>query len=391
MPRTHFTGLIALLAFMGLPASAVAADAPQVEDPPQVEDAPAAPAEGSTEAATPEIAPAPKSHAGIQGIKLPGGIRLNGRFDIAYERSGYTKDPADGVDRLRNFHHFVFLSRSADDPFFFSAEIIDQTFYEIGARIRPKGKDWSATFRAGKILVPFGPEPLFHHNYGGLGGFDQELLPLVWAQLGGSASLTWRFQPVQLRADIYMVHGHELEEQDAILDLRGDFSSLSKVRMAFGGRLSASWGPLTLNYSAYFNKLGFDRRLFLQAVDLTVYRIPDVPFLKDLALSLGFMRADISGAGDVADYYHFGDYLELRYFPADWVNLHYRAGLKTLDNREGVYIDERRLGQEDRSAHTLGVTFRLYGASLAVQHTWRLEKKDELADDFFRITLAYDF
>ncbi|MCB9788502.1 MAG: hypothetical protein H6744_17610 [Deltaproteobacteria bacterium] len=93
----------------------------------------------------------------------------------------------------------------------------------------------------------------------------------------------------------------------------------------------------------------------------------------------------------MADYYHFGDYLELRYYPFEWMNFQYRAGLKTLDNREGVYVDERRLGQEDRSAHTLGVTFRAYGASLAIQHTWRLEKKDELDDDFFRITLAYDF
>lgn len=380
MRRTYRHGLLVLASclIVALPASA--------EEPDGDATAPAS----APEATEAEAAPAP-AHHGASGIKLPWGIRINGRFDAAYERSGYTKKLSDGKDRLRNFHHFVFLSRSGEDPFFFTAEIVDLTFYEIGARIRPKGKDWSATFRGGKILVPFGSEPLFHHSYGGLSGFDQELLPIVWAQLGASASLTWNVKPLQFRADAYVVQGHALEAQDSILDLRSDFSPVSDVRPAIGGRLSASWGPATINYSVYFNRLGFDRRLLLQAVDLTIWRIPDIPFIRDLALTMGFMRADVSGAGDVADYYHFGDYLELRYYPFEWMNFQYRAGLKTLDNREGVYVDERRLGQEDRSAHTLGVTFRAYGASLAIQHTWRLEKKDELDDDFFRITLAYDF
>ncbi|MGM0575388.1 MAG: hypothetical protein ACQEXJ_06630 [Myxococcota bacterium] len=310
---------------------------------------------------------------------------------MSYERRGYSDNLSDGDDFLRNYHHFLFLSRKdKSDPWFFSAEVVDLTFYEFGGKFGPDGGPWNFTFKAGKLMVPFGADPLFHNAYGGLSGFDQEILPIIWSQFGLTTNFTYRVGPVRLRADTYVVQGHELGEEDDVLDLKSDFSSGTDVKPAFGSRLSAGWGPIALYYSLYVNPLGFDRNLVMQAVDLTIWRLRDIPVVEDLALTLGFMRADVTG-GDAPDYYHFGDYLELRYYPLDWLWFQYRTGLRTHDNRKGAFYDDRREDQLDQSAHSLSVTATFHGFSLSAQHVWQLEKFDEQDDDFLRITATYEF
>lgn len=323
-------------------------------------------------------------------LQLPGGILINGRFDVAYERNQYTTDPTEGADAIRNFHHFVFLSRRAKaDPFFFNAEVIDQSFFEFGAAF--KGDIWKFKAKAGKLLVPFGADPLFHHAYGGLIGFDQEILPAVWAAYGLSTSMSIKIDPVNLMFDLYGIAGYGLDKPDDVLSLKSDFAALDDhPRPAFGMRAGISYGPAKLQYSLIVNPLGLDRMLLMSAVDLTIWRIPDIPFVEDLALTIGFMRADVTG-GSAKDYYHFGDYLELRYYPVDWLYFQYRGGFQSNDNRASLYFDDRRIDPDDGSAHTLAVTGRWFGFSLTLQHTWRLEEGTEVANDFLRLTLAYDF
>lgn len=326
------------------------------------------------------------------GIKLPADLRLHGRFDIAYERHGYSSDLTEGKDAFRNFHRFLFLDRATrDDPFFFKAELLALTFFEIGARFRGPDEDiWRLTLGAGKVLVPFGADPLFHHAYGGRVGQDQRVLPLVWAEYGLKAQLALDLAPVGLRFDAYLIRGHALRAADGILSLQANVSPLDEMNVAGGGRISASYGPATVSYSVYGSSLDFDRSVFMQAFDLTVWRIPGVPVLEDVALSFGLLRADVSG-GELDSYYHFADYLQVRYYPVDWLYVQYRGGLDMRDNRSGLFADPDRLDRFDTTAHSVSVGFLHRGLSFVVQHLWQLELVDEQPDDFFRLTVAYEF
>lgn len=326
-----------------------------------------------------------------KGIQLPGNIRINGKFDVAYERTGYSSNLRKGQDALRNYHRFVFLSRHADDPYFFSAELVDRWFYEFGMRFRSDSTPWRGSFKAGKVVVPFGADPVYHQSYGGRAGFDQQILPVIWSQHGVVGEARYSIAGVGLRAELYGIQGYDLPASDAVLNLQGDTSSAEDIKFGIGTRLGASWGPVSLWYSLYTNDLAFGRRLLMQALDLVVWRIGDLPVLEDLSLRAGAMRADVSGGGAGLDHYHFGNYLELRYYPLDWLYVQARTGLRTHDNREGFYYDERGASSQDSSSHNLGVVYERDGWMLAVHHYWNFEKADEIDNDFLRVRLGYEF
>lgn len=166
---------------------------------------------------------------------------------------------------------------------------------------------------------------------------------------------------------------------------------MDELKVAFGNRLGVSWRPLTAWYSAQLNRLGFDRLLFMQAFDLELWRLHGVPVLDDMVLGIGGMRADVSGGGPGQDYYHFGSYASLGYYPVDWLFVQYRAGLRTTDNRRGLYYDSRRADERDRSSHNLTVVGRYKGLYAGLQMFWNLEKANELDDDFLRLTVGYEF
>ena len=66
---------------------------------------------------------------------------------------------------------------------------------------------------------------------------------------------------------------------------------------------------MSLWYSPYFNTLGFGRRLFLQALDVAVWRPRGIKILEDFSFGAGLLRGDVSGGseqgygGSGADYY----------------------------------------------------------------------------------------
>lgn len=334
----------------------------------------------------------PPGHPPIRGgYELFGGIRLHGRFDVAYERYGYSDDPGDGKDAFRNFHRFLFLDRRVKgDPFFFRAEVLGLNFYEMGLRLQGAPDEvWRLTLAAGKVFVPFGADPLYHHAYGGRVGFDQRVLPAVWADYGLKAALALDLDPVALKLDAFALRGYALRKPDDVLDLRTHSAPLDDLNFAGGGRISATLGPATLSYSFYGGTLDHDRSLFMQSVDLTVWRI-DLPVLEDIALTLGGMRADIFG-GDLPAYYNFADYLQLRYYVTDCLYVQYRAGLDTRDNRSGVFADGSRTDRFDTSAHSLAVGWVRGNFSLVIQNLWQLELVDEQDDDFLRVTATYEF
>jgi hypothetical protein len=326
-------------------------------------------------------------------FSLPYHLRLNGRFDLAYERRDYENHPfGPGRNALATYHHFLFLSRSgAEDPFGFNIELITQQFFEFNARFKTKNERAKFLIKAGKILVPFGNEPLFHTSYGGRAGFDQQLMPVVWSQPGLAFNAHIVAGPVTITSDTFAVQGYALRSNDGVLNLQNDFSSFDSFQFGVGERLGLSWRPLSAWYSIQVNPLGFDRKLLMQALDVEFWRIPEVPFLRDVVFGAGLMRADVSGGGPGLDYYHFGSYGMLRYYPIDWLWVQYRWGLRTVDNRRGVYFDDTRADERDGSSHNLTIGATYMGFFTALQLFWNLEKANEQVDDFLRLTVGYAF
>jgi len=326
-------------------------------------------------------------------FSLPFNLQLNGKLDFSYERRDYRDHPFKaGRNAFATYHHFIYLSRSgAKDPFGFNIELVTRQFYEVNARFSA-GRRFRAVIKAGKLLVPFGGEPLYHHSYGGRSGFDQEILPVVWARHGIGFQAQVRLpRGVTLANDMYLIAGHALKAPDSVLALQGDLAALDDVKPAFGDRLGLSWGPLTGWYSLYVSPLGHGRTLVMQAVDLELWRPGKVPFIRDLVPSLGLMRADVSGAGRGEDYYHFGSYWSLSYTPIPYLSLQYRNGLRTHDNRRGVFYDPTRRDANDRGSHNVSIFGRYKGAYVGLQLFWNLEKADERDDDFLRMTVGYAF
>ena len=338
-------------------------------------------------------------HGAPGGLALPLGFMINGRFDLDYERRQFSGNPfaSSSVAALRSYHHFLFLSRDvADDPCGLSAEILTLQFWEAHCRVGRLPAPFRLTVAGGKIVVPFGADPLYHQNYGGLGGFDQRILPVIWAVEGVAAHLVVDLGELALTDDFYVVRGYALQHADSVLNLQNDFSAVDQAKLGWGNRVGAAWMFASVWYSGYLNPLGFGRRLFMQALDLTVWRPRNIPVLGHFSLGAGLLRADVSGGGAGVggpglDYYDFGSYFQLRYHPTDWLYIQYREGLRTFNNRRGVILDSSRLTNSDGSSHNFGVVARHRGLTVGLFYFINLEKVDEIPDDLLRLMVVYEF
>jgi hypothetical protein len=331
---------------------------------------------------------------------FPGGIRLGGMFDAVYERAGRSGDLGSGYNAFRSYHHFLFLSRQGNDiPIGFNAELLGLYFYELTARVSDNGWPVRVSAHAGKILVPFGPDPLFHKNYGGLSGVDQRTLPVIWSAIGGGLRFASTWAGVSASDEIYTVQGFDLPARDQTLDMQRDLVAYDGARVAVGNRLALSSGPFTFWYSFYWNPMRFGRQLVMQAVDLTVWR-PGLPVLNHLALGVGALRAHISedesfgqpdAVANAGAYFHFADYVWLRAYWRDWIYLQVRSGLATFNNRAGLFYDARRADASDGSHHNVVLVVEHAGAQVSLGYFWNFEKVDERPDDLFRLMVSYAF
>ena len=389
-------GCLAAAILVSLASGAEASDGPG---------RPPAPGEGTPAVAekteeTGQAAAEPAKPAGEETpLMLPGGIRIGGLFDATYERVGRDGGLTSGRNDFRNYHHFLLLSRQGNDiPIGFNAEVIGQTFYELTARLWRNGA-FRLSARAGKLLVPFGPDPLFHKSYGGLSAVDQKLLPVVWASFGVGLRAATSFNEFSLADDLYVVQGFDMLDRGRVLDMQRDLQAYDGARVAVGNRLSLSRGPLTLWYSVYWNPLRFGRRLLMQALDLAIWR-PSLPVLNRIAAGVGIVRvhvsADSSFGGpdaipDAGAYYHFADYLWLRGYVTSWLYLQARSGLATFNNHKGFAYDRERADATDGSHHSLALVAEYAGAQVSLSYTWNFEKVDETANDFLRLMVMYAF
>jgi len=361
--------------------------------------APAAPASApNIPAAAPPSAPPPPPAVPPPGLGLPFGFLLNGRFDLNYERRKFTGDPFDAasVAALRSYHHFLFLSREAGDPCGLTVEVLTLLFWEGHCRLPRRLGPVAVTVAAGKIVVPFGADPLFHQSYGGLAGFDQVVLPPVWSIEGVAAHAVLSRRELVFTDDLFVVRGYALAHADSVINLQSDFSPDDDTRLAVGNRIGAAWRGISAWYSAYFNPLGFERRLFMQAIDLNIWRQRQIPVLGHFSLGAGLLRADVSGGGPGVggvghDYYDFADYLQLRYYPVDWLFLQYRTGLFTFDNRRALVLDNSRVSSADGSTHNFGIVARTRNLWFGIFYFINLEKVNEIPNDLFRVNVTYEF
>jgi hypothetical protein len=331
---------------------------------------------------------------------LPGGLRFSGMFDAVYERKGRGSGFDSGKNEFGSYHHFLFVSRQGDDiPVGFNAEVLGQLFYELNTRLTGKNSRLRVSAHAGKILVPFGPDPLFHKPYGGLSGNDQRLLPVVWASYGAGIRVGLAWRGLTVSDELYIVQGFDLRSRDQILNMQRDLMSYDGARIAVGDRLSFSLGPATLWYSFYWNQLRFGRFLVMQALDLAIWR-PSLPVLNRLAFGVGVIRAHVSADSKFAQpdefpgsggYYHFADYVWLRTYFTDWLYLQARSGLLTFENRAGMSYDSTRATAADGSHHNVALVAEYAGAQLGLAYFWNFEKVDEKPDDMFRLTVSYAF
>jgi hypothetical protein len=373
--------------------------------PPPATAAVAAPAVGAPAAATAPPPAAPAAHAGPPGLGGPGalalplGFMLDGRFSLDYERRQFTGSPfAEGsVNALRSYHHFLFLSRdAAGEPCGLAIEVLTLQFWEAHCRIARLPPPLRLSVAGGKIVVPFGADPLYHQNYGGLGGFDQPVLPVIWAVEGAAAHLVMERGPLVVTDDLFVVRGFALPHADSIINLQSGFSSEDATRLGFGNRVGVAWMFASAWYSAYYNPLGFGRQLFMQALDVTIWRPRGVPVLGHFSAGAGLLRADVSGGGPGVggvgfDYYDFADYLQLRYYPTDWLYIQYRSGIRTFDNRRGIILDKTRLTNADASTHNFAVVARCRGLTVGLYYFINLERVDEIPNDLVRLSVIYEF
>jgi len=398
---------LVVIAMSGLAATARAAGLAEPPSTTQAQpdagaasDAASASGDAVQEPAQPKAEPEPE-HPHESSLLFPGGIRIGGLFDASYERVGMNGSPGSGQNAFRNYHHFVMVSRQGNDfPIGFNAEVINQYFYELTARLWRKGP-LRLSARAGKIMVPFGPDPLFHKNYGGLSAIDQKLLPVVWSSFGACLRADALVKGFSLAEDLYVVQGFDLSARGNTLNMQSDLQAYNgdSARVAVGDRVSLSRGPVTLWYSLYWNPLPFGRHLFMQALDLAIWR-PALPVVNRLALGVGVLRALISAdssygkpdaVADAGAYYDFADYLWLRFYATNWLYLQARSGLMTFNNHKGFSYDAERATSADGSHHNVAVVAEYAGATFSLGYYWNLEKVGEYPNDFLRLMVMYAF
>jgi hypothetical protein len=340
------------------------------------------------------------SSATSSGYRLPGGIHIGGMFDVAYERTDRSADLTSGKNALRSYHRLLFISRQGDDiPVGFNAEVLGQYFYELSLRLSQPGSRLRVLAHVGKILVPFGPDPLFHKSYGGLTGVDQRTLPVVWSAIGAGLRFSYASGGLSVSDELYAVQGFDLSSPAQSLNMQRDLVAYDGARIAFGNRLAVAFGPFALWYSLYWNQMRFGRLLIMQGVDLSLWR-PSLPVANRFALGVGFVRAHVSatdqfgqpGASpDESGYYHFADYLWLRGYFVQGLYLQARTGLATFGNRNGVTYDEHRADASDGSHHSIALVYEYASAQVMLAYYWNFEKVDERPDDFLRLMVTYAF
>jgi len=311
------------------------------------------------------------------------GIMINGIFDVALESRQFYSNPFAGKFSLVNYHYFVFLSRrKANEKFFFSADIIGRNFYEFGAKL---GR---FTLKVGKVLIPFGADPLFHHNYGGLSGFDQKFVPFVWSEHGGVLTakiLEDMEKRFVVSNDFFVVNAPEGDPTQLFV-----MRTASPSNFAVGDRLKLGYSRLVGYLSGYFTEYAKGYPMFMWGGDLSLGR-GFLPFLEKLSLKAGFAYMNVKGdPKKIGTYFNFADYLRIEYDLPLNLTFRFLVGSRTTQNYKYPFYDKATQSADDETAYNFALIYRRNGFSLTTQYVIKVEAKEQ-KDDFMRILFRYEF
>ena len=315
----------------------------------------------------------------VKGIKFAGFL-INGRFDINVESRGFKTDPFDGKLSIVNYHHFLFVSREGK-KFFASVQIPDLWYYEFGYRSE------RFQIKGGKIFVPVGADPLFHHEYGGLTGFDQKFVPFVWSEHGINLLVRILKGPhLFISGETFVVNAPRGDPKKVLL-----LTEKSQPdKFALGGRMKVGYKKFTCFLSVYWNQYSGSYDLIMPGVDITL-SYGFLPFAKFVALKAGFLRPYIEGDPiTVGTYYHFADYIRVDLKLPKSFSFRYIAGTKTIQNYKGLFYDKERGDENDSTTHNFALFWRKDGFVFGIQYVINLEAK-EIDDDFMRFLMVYEF
>ncbi|MBI2890313.1 MAG: hypothetical protein HYY13_05955 [Nitrospirae bacterium] len=333
------------------------------------------------------IAAWPAEEAGEAPPTVPfalAGFQINGRFDLNYERTTFSGSPSEGEDTLKNYHHFIFLSRrKKDEPFSFTAEIVDQTFYEMGVKLGEGGG-----IRFGKVLVPFGADPLFHHSYGGVTGADQKLVPFIWSELGVVYDRTFvQSSDFRLDGNTFLVSGYKGDDTKVLaLNGAGDPS-----KPAVGQRLRLGTGKYSLFGSVYYDQYVSSKSVLLYSLEATAgYGFLPWSILKNVSARAGALRADVKSDA-LGNYYHFGDYLQVDCRLPFGFRGRYRGGAVTNENHTSLYFDDKKKDVADTVNHTVALFYDYRLLTLGAEYLANLEAVGEQKNDLIRVLAVLEF
>ncbi len=162
----------------------------------------------------------------------------------------------------------------------------------------------------GKILIPFGSDPLIHHSYGGLTGFDQELVPFIWSEHGFNLSLRAENKDTLIINEVYIVNAPKGTPDEVLLLT---FTS-SPDKLALGDRLTVGYRDFIFYLSLYWNQYSGRYNSILWGVDISFSPRQFISKLSFLSVSYGFLLADIqANPTKLGRYSHFGNYIRLAF------------------------------------------------------------------------------
>ncbi|MCS7212774.1 MAG: hypothetical protein NZ927_00905 [Candidatus Calescibacterium sp.] len=319
------------------------------------------------------------------GLEIKG-LKINGKFDFSFELRDFKLNPFEGKAYFRNYHHFVFLTwRNKEQKFFLTAEIIERYFYEFGANID------NLSIKFGKLLVPFGPDPLFHKSYGGLTGFDQKFLPVVWSELGIDVSYTFfRTGRFIIANEVYVVNAPREDQTKVYLPNIG--SSIDKF--AIGDRLTLGTDKFILYLSAYWNQYKGKYNYVMGAFDVAFPYgfLGKEEIFRRLSLSAGILRSYATGDRDtVGSYFHFANYARLNIMLPLNLELRLLTGVKTIQNYRGLFYDKSTADNSDTASYNLALIYRIGLFSGQIQYIANSEFADEVEDNLFRVMFIFEF
>ena len=307
------------------------------------------------------------------------GFLINGKIDINFESRDFNTNPLKGRFSLVNYHRFLFVSRR-EGNLFLSVLIPDLWFYEFGYRV---GR---FQIKGGKILVPIGADPLFHHEYGGLTGFDQQFIPFVWSEHG----ISLNFQAVRSRlfvlsGDIFVITAPKGDPTQLFLLTQPSQAD----KFALGGRLKIGYGKAIAFLSFYWNQYSGRYDLIMPSADISL-SYGFLPFTPNIAVKMGFLRPYIEGAPPIGNYYHFANYLRLDIKLPEGFLFRLLTGTKTIQNYRGLYYDRERGDENDSTTFNFALFWKKYGFTTGIQYVINFEEI-EVQNNFMRISMTYEF